>query len=173
MSGTRGTAAAPRTRTRTRRTRPPDFDGRRAAAGILRTTAVFITSQDITDFTEGGCYLLAREVEQVNGWLRAAFWDGFRATGHMFNAIPDGRYLDITGPHTRTEMMASRWALPGKRHGARRGITTRYIDDWGWSCGLDEAALAARAREVVPVLLARCQPFSGDAEEGRSDVPAP
>jgi hypothetical protein len=115
-----------------------------------------ITSQDIADFTLCGCYLLAAEIETVTGWPRAAFWDGFRAAGHMFSALPGDRFLDITGVHTRAEMMATHWAQPGKRHG-RRGITTRYADDSGWRCGVDETRLRARARQLVPVLLAQCE----------------
>jgi hypothetical protein len=114
-----------------------------------------VTSKDIFDFTFGGCYLLAEEIERVTGWERAAFWDGFRVAGHVFAAMPDGRFADITGAHTRAGMMATHWARPGKSHG-KRGITRNVGPLAGWRLEQRyEDELRARARELVPVLLAQ------------------
>jgi hypothetical protein len=113
-----------------------------------------ITDQDIENFTKGWCYLLAGVIEQDCGYPRVAFWDGFRPAGHMFNILPDGRFIDITGIHTRAEMMATHWARPNGKHGARRGITRNVGTPGSWRSSGVERVGRARAREIVPVLLA-------------------
>lgn len=110
-----------------------------------------ITQKDIHDFTNGACFLLAEAVMKETGWPVAAFWNGFRPCGHVFNVLPDGRYLDIEGPRTRQELLARR----GK---GRRAITTRHVqlDEWRlpmWNC-TSPARYTARAKKIIPVLLA-------------------
>ncbi len=127
---------------------------RRNGILALMEPAAQVTAKDIIDFTYGGCYLLAEEIEAATGWGPAAFWDGFRPAGHVFAAMPDGRFLDITGAHTRAEMMATHWARPGDKHG-RRGITRNVGSLDGWRLERRyEDELRARARELIPVLLA-------------------
>ena len=110
-----------------------------------------ITPQDTEDFTTGACSLLAEAVHDVTGWELACFWDGFRACGHAFVKMPDGRYLDITGVHTHQEMLDSRWGRPGKRHG-QRGITTAHYARLRVLSR--RAELTVRARQLVPAVLA-------------------
>lgn len=111
-----------------------------------------ITELDVLDFTTGACFLLAKAVQSKSGWPAAAFWDGFRATGHAFNAMPDGRYLDVRGAHTRHDMMLSRWGHDRGRH----GITTRHVRLHEWElCWDDHEKYEARAVEIAAELLSR------------------
>jgi hypothetical protein len=115
---------------------------------------VIITPQDIEDFTYGGCALLAEAIHEATGWTLACFWDGFRPCGHAFVQLPDGRYLDITGPHTHREMLDSWWGRPGKRHG-QRGITTAHYASGGLSVlSSRRTELTARARQIAPAVIA-------------------
>jgi hypothetical protein len=110
-----------------------------------------ITPQDVEAFTSGACGLLAEAIHETTGWEPACFWNGFSACGHAFVRMPDGLYLDIRGVHTHREMLDSHWGQPGKRHG-RRGVTTAHYAS-PLALG-DQAALTARARQLVPAVLA-------------------
>jgi len=108
-----------------------------------------INEHDIHYFTKGACFLLAQEIEKVTGWPLAAFWEGFAPGGHMFNVLPDGRYLDIRGAHTRDELFA--------QNPDYRAITTRHVKAARWflPCDFEEAPAVYidRAREIIPALL--------------------
>jgi hypothetical protein len=111
-----------------------------------------ITQHDIEIFTNGACFLLAKVVMEETGWPVAAFWDGFRPRHHVFNVLPDGRYLDVEGPRTRQEFIANHVV----RH---RRITTQNVQlndwelPWSWS-DYDLDYYIARAQEILPALLA-------------------
>lgn len=114
---------------------------------------IAITSQDVEDFTCGGCSLLAEAIhDAVPEYELACFIAGGHPCGHAFVKLPDGRYLDITGVHTHREMLDSHWGRPGKRHG-RRGITTAH---YAGPLVLSDrrAELEFRARLLVPAVLA-------------------
>jgi hypothetical protein len=109
-----------------------------------------INEHDVYYFTEGACFLLAQEIEKAHGWPLAAFWVGFASSGHMFNVLPDGRYLDIRGAHTRDELFA--------QNPDYRAITTRHVeaDQWFLPFHFEDApaVYTGRAREIIPTLLA-------------------
>lgn len=63
---------------------------------------------DIDVYTSGECYRLARQLEQLGAGtlvvVRPAGSD--TAWNHMLVRLPDDRYLDIEGIHTRAEVAA-------------------------------------------------------------------
>jgi hypothetical protein len=106
---------------------------------------------DIERFTRGGCFILACVIHDLTGWPICAFWNdlAYEPDHHVFNLMPDGRYLDIKGAYTKQEMI-DEWGGFAK-HGIVEDIDP--LDLWNWSCPFDHEETYERAMEIAPELI--------------------
>lgn len=94
-----------------------------------------ITLDDISMFTKGECGVLARALNDLTGWPIKSFEPGL----HWFVVTPDGRALDIEGPHEMW-IFRHKWGNYPIKDGSRWDVS-------------DDTPSLIRAKQLAPALV--------------------
>lgn len=101
---------------------------------------------DIERFTCGDCHVFAKIVNELTGWPICCFTEsGMWPMAHAFVKMPNGKFFDIEGVHTRAKLKK----IWGKEYRIRQ-ITFAEIAK-SWHTGAEYSH--RRARTLAPILL--------------------
>jgi len=137
----------------------------RARAQVVETPLDEIAASDIDLFTEGGCHILAREIETISGWPIHCFSAGAGdrlPRYHAFVVPAPGWRLDVEGC-SPAHMHEQRWGFwNGCEH--KRFPYEQIAHSWGPVLApTSEAWALTRSRALAPLLVElACDMMSGD-----------
>jgi hypothetical protein len=119
---------------------------------VAKGQRVVGTEYDEEIFTCGDCHYLARAISRITGWPMVAFMDDGRPNIHAMVKMPDGRMLDIYGPHS-TRTARRRWSSWSSGCPIRE-FTWDAFRSLGWSTPIYGDYVYKRSQIIARRLLA-------------------